>query len=107
MTPLGESGGATVLKTAPTGEGALRVEQVVVFQEPFLDSLNLMVSLSMWHIDQVHNARVNRCAEKISAKGSELVFRRWQDSRVAPVRNDWIVLGAKRDDDWDVEYGAY
>ena len=86
-----------------TGTGDRESRHEVAFKEAFLDPPSVMVSLSMWDIDHKHNARMDLRAEKITAKGFDLVFRTWQDSRIARVRADWIAVGATRgDDDWDV-----
>jgi hypothetical protein len=86
-----------------TGTGERESRHAVNFTEPFLEPPSVMVSASMWDIDHKHNARMDLRAERITANGFELVFRTWQDSRVARVRADWIALGATRDDDdWDV-----
>ena len=87
-----------------TGTGDRESRHQVTFKEAFLEAPSVMVSLSMWDIDHKHNARMDLRAEKITAKGFELVFRTWQDSRVARVRADWIALGPTRDDDdWYVQ----
>ena len=84
-----------------TGDRESRYE--VAFKDAFLEPPNVMVSLSMWDIDHKHTARMDLRAENITAKGFELVFRTWQDSRVARVRADWMAIGATRgDEDWDV-----
>ena len=85
-----------------TGDRESRVE--VVFKEAVLEAPSVMVSLSMWDTDHKHNMRMDLKAENITAKGFDLVFRTWQDSRVARVRADWLPTGPTRDDDdWDVQ----
>jgi len=87
-----------------TGTGERESRQAVKFEEGFAAAPNVMVGLSMWDIDHAHNPRMDLRAEHITTSGFELVFRTWQDSRVARVRADWIALGPVRDDDlWDVE----
>ena len=86
-----------------TGTGDRESRHEVVFKDAFVEPPSVMVSLSMWDIDHKHTARMDLRAENITAKGFELVFRTWQDSRVARVRADWMAIGATRgDEDWDV-----
>lgn len=87
-----------------TGTGERESRHRVRFAEPFAEAPSVMVGLSMWDIDHAHNPRMDISAERITARGFELVFRTWQDSRVARVRADWIALGPVLDDDlWEVE----
>jgi H-type lectin domain len=87
-----------------TGTGERESRHEVGFKEPFLEPPTVMVSISMWDIDHKHNSRADVRAERVTAKGFDLVFRTWQDTRVARVRADWLAIGAtKDDDDWDVE----
>ncbi len=86
-----------------TGEGPREVRQAQVFKEPFLAPPAVTVGISMWDIDHKTNSRVDIGAENVSAKGFEIVFRTWADTRVARIRADWIAIGPARDeDDWDV-----
>lgn len=86
-----------------TGTGDRESRHEVVFSESFLSAPSVIVSLAMWDIDHKHNARMDLRAENITAQGFDLVFRTWQDSRVARVRADWMAIGPTRDDDdWDV-----
>lgn len=86
-----------------TGAGERESRHQIVFTQPFLAVPSVMVSLSMWDIDHMNNARMDLRAQRVTAKGFDLVFRTWGDSRVARVRADWLAIGPVRDDeDWDV-----
>jgi hypothetical protein len=62
------------------------------------------VSMSMWDIDNKTNSRADLVAENITAKGFDLVFRTWGDTRVARIRADWMAIGPVADeDDWKVD----
>ena len=87
-----------------TGTGERESRHRVQFAEPFAEAPGVMVGLSMWDMDHMHNPRVDIRAERVTAGAFDLVFRTWQDSRVARVRADWIAMGPVRDDDlWDVD----
>ena len=84
-----------------TGSGARECRHVVRFKDAFADVPAVHVSISMWDIDNKHNARAEIVAEQISEKEFHLVFRTWGDTRVARIRADWMAVGAVRDeDDW-------
>ena len=68
-----------------TGEGPREVRVAIVFSEPFRDVPVVHLGMSMWDA------------------GFEVVFRTWDNSRVARVRADWIAIGeVSGDDDWEV-----
>jgi hypothetical protein len=49
------------------------------------------------------NQRADLRAEKITARGFDLVFRTWGDSRVARIRADWMAMGElTAEDDWEL-----
>lgn len=87
-----------------TGQGDRESRHAITFRESFVATPSVMVSMSMWDIDNRHTQRADIAAEKITASGFELVFRTWGDTRVARVRADWTAIGAVRDDeDWEIE----
>lgn len=87
-----------------TGQGDRESRHVVTFREAFVEPPVVTVSVSMWDIDNAHVSRGDLSAEKVTAKGFQLVFRTWGDTRIARIRADWTAIGAVRDDDdWDVE----
>jgi hypothetical protein len=74
-----------------TGSGPREVRRTEAFGEPFLAAPAVMVSVSMWDIDNKANSRI------------EIVCRTWSDSRIARIRADWMAIGATQDDEaWDV-----
>ena len=86
-----------------TGSGARESRQVVRFKDGFVGTPAVHVSISMWDIDNKHNARADIVAEQISETEFHLVFRTWGDTRVARIRADWLAVGAVRDeDDWQL-----
>jgi hypothetical protein len=86
-----------------TAAGDRESRHEITFDTAFLEPPSVMVSLAMWDVDHKHNGRMDLRAERITATGFDLVFRTWQDSRVARVRADWLAIGPVRDDeDWDV-----
>lgn len=86
-----------------TGQGDRESRHGVTFREAFLAAPTVMVSVSMWDIDNAHLSRGDLAAEQVTAQGFQLVFRTWGDTRIARIRADWVAIGAvKDDDDWDV-----
>ncbi|MGL6211511.1 MAG: H-type lectin domain-containing protein [Paracoccaceae bacterium] len=86
-----------------TGSGPRESRHVVRFKEKFTEVPAVHVSISMWDIDNKHNARADVSAEHITEKDFHLVFRTWGDTRVARIRADWMAIGAVKDpEDWDL-----
>lgn len=87
-----------------TGQGSRESRFIVTFKEAFLEPPVVMVGLSMWDIDNMHNSRVDISAEAITPQGFHIVFKTWGDTRVARVRADWTAMGQVRgEDDWVLE----
>lgn len=82
-----------------TGQGDRESRHVISFKGAFLAPPSVMVSMSMWDVDNKHNSRADLCAEQITTTGFHLVFRTWGDTRVARVRADWMAIGAVPDDE--------
>lgn len=86
-----------------TGYGPRQRSQHVAFSEEFRAEPSVIVGLTMWDTDHASNMRVDVQAEKITAAGFDLVFRTWDNSRVARIRAHWTAFGELRaEDDWDV-----
>ncbi len=86
-----------------TGSGPREVRHQQAFKDAFLEPPAVMVGISMWDINHKTNSRVDISAENVTANGFEIVFRTWDDTRVARIRADWMAIGQLRDDDeWDV-----
>ena len=87
-----------------SGRGPRETRQSVRFGEPFLSPPTVKVGIAMWDMDHKANLRADISAEYISAKGFEIVFRTWADSRVARIRADWMAIGELRDEDhWQID----
>ena len=57
----------------------------------------------MWDMDISTNHRVDLRAQNVRRDGFELVFRTWEDSKIARVRADWMAIGELlHEDDWDL-----
>ncbi|CUH84520.1 H-type lectin domain-containing protein [Thalassovita mediterranea] len=86
-----------------TGQGARECRVTVQFSEPFRAAPNVMVSMSMWDVDQSTNVRTDLEAENITPQQFDIVFRTWGDTRVARARAGWMAIGPVADEDhWDV-----
>jgi hypothetical protein len=86
-----------------TGHGARESRHTVTFQEKFASVPVVMVSMSMWDMDQKTNSRADISSEEITSEGFHLVFKTWGDTRVARIRADWLAIGQLKDeDDWDL-----
>ncbi|PZR00690.1 MAG: hypothetical protein DI533_09170 [Cereibacter sphaeroides] len=87
-----------------TGSGPRESRHKVSFEQAFDQAPVVMVSISMWDMDQKTNVRADISAEKVTKTGFQLVFRTWGDTRVARIRADWTAIGALKDDDlWEVD----
>jgi len=86
-----------------SGAGPREVRVRQDFGEAFVGPPGVSVGISLWDIDHTINSRVDISAENITARGFEIVFRTWVDTRIARIRADWMAIGQARDDeDWDV-----
>ena len=86
------------------GTGPRERRQGVTFSEPFAAVPMVQVGISMWDMNGDTNQRADLRAEAITARGFDLVFRTWGDSRIARIRADWIAFGTVLgEDDWDVD----
>lgn len=86
-----------------TAQGPRETRVAVTFKEPFLEPPVVMVGVAMWDIDHRQNSRADIGADAITTAGFEIVFRTWDDTRIARIRADWTAMGPLRDeDDWDV-----
>ena len=86
------------------GEGERELRHGITFSEPFAGPPSVKIGISLWDVANTANHRMDLTAENITAEGFDIVFRTWEDTRVARVRADWLAIGELRDeDDWDVE----
>lgn len=87
-----------------TGEGPRSAERQITFAAPYRSPPQVMVSLSMFDMDQASNQRADLFAQDVDEIGFTLVFRTWGDTRVARIRADWFSIGELyHPDDWDIE----
>lgn len=76
-----------------SGHGPRAVRQLVQFSQPFLSVPLVHVSISMWDIESRANQRADISAENITSEAFEIVFRTWEDTRVARIRGAWLAIG--------------
>lgn len=87
-----------------TGEGARSAERQITFAAPYRSPPQVMVSLSMFDMDQASNQRADLFTQDVDEIGFTLIFRTWGDTRVARIRADWFSIGElHHPDDWDIE----
>jgi len=86
-----------------TGSGPRERRHGLVFAKPFKAPPSVHVTLSMWDMDSATNARADVGAERITARGFDVVFRTWGDTRVARARVRWLAIGpVQHEDDWEL-----
>lgn len=86
-----------------TGAGSRERRKSLVFSKVFKDVPAVHVTLSMWDMDSAANVRADVTAENITAKGFDVVFRTWGDTRVARARIRWMAIGSvHHEDDWEL-----
>lgn len=85
------------------GEGPRLNRVAVAFSEAYPRPPHVQVTVSMLDISNTSNARFDVKAENISAKGFEIVFRTWSDTRIARARVAWTAMGElAHDDGWEL-----
>ena len=85
------------------GDGARQMRSHVAFDEPFVDTPVVSVSLTMWDFASEANARADVRAEDVTADGFAILFRTWGDTKVARARVGWIAIGPAKDDElWEL-----
>lgn len=89
-----EDGGPMWTGTGPRSE---RVR--VRFDERFMEPPVVHVSVGMWDMAGGHNQRGDISADRITEEGFEIVFRTWDDTRVARLRAEWLAIGPVRYED--------
>lgn len=86
-----------------TQQGTRERRTKVKFDQPFAQPPSVHCALSMWDVDYSTNVRADLTVDKITAKGFEIVFRTWGNTRIARARANWMAIGVAPDDDiWDV-----
>lgn len=86
-----------------TGKGPRRVRHQISFSESYKAVPNVTLQMSMVDMSNDAYIRADVQAENITATGFEIVFRTWDDSRIARIRVAWQSIGAvESDDNWDL-----
>lgn len=86
-----------------TGKGPRLVRYPVAFDGAFLTPPLVHVSIAMWDIGGGTNQRADITAEDVAETGFTILFRSWDDTRVARIRAAWLAIGPVRhDDDWEL-----
>jgi hypothetical protein len=84
-----------------SGHGERECRAIIEFSEAFRDPPMVHVSIGMWDTDHFHNSRIEVKTTDITAASFCVVFRTWDDSKVARLRVDWLAIGQTVcDDDW-------
>ncbi|SLN27468.1 H-type lectin domain protein [Roseovarius albus] len=86
-----------------TGKGPRLRRKSIAFSNAFKAPPCVHVSLSMWDMDTVANARADVTSENVTVEGFDVVFRTWGDTRVARARVGWLAIGPLgHADDWEL-----
>lgn len=86
-----------------TGDGPRTHRETVRFSESFRHEPSVQAHLSMWDTDASTNARMDITVENITTAGFTIVFRTWEDTRIARARAAWMAIGELRQaDEWDL-----
>ena len=87
-----------------TGQGQRERRRTVRFAEEYKLPPTVHLSPSLWDLDTATIMRADIAAENVTRKGFDMVFRTWDDTRVARMRIAWMAIGEMAEiDDWDVE----
>lgn len=87
-----------------TGSGPRERCKAVRFHEHFHRPPSVQAGVSLWDVDTQSAMRADISVRKITAKGFEIVFHTWGDTRLARLRVAWMAIGEARDDDaWEVD----
>lgn len=81
------------------GKGPRVERRQVRFPQSFLTPPVVHVSVSMWDIEGSSNQRADIASDHVTRDGFEVVFRTWDDTRVARIRADWMAIGAVQHED--------
>lgn len=81
-----------------TGSGERESRQSIEFPDRFHLPPSVQLAVVMWDSDGGTNQRGDVTAENITARGFELVFKTWGDSRIGRLRVQWTAIGPLPDD---------
>ena len=86
-----------------TGHGPREVRKEITFGGKFKGAPSVQANISMWDMDRRTNMRGDLTAVDVTTTGFTLVFKTWDDTRIARLRADWMAIGEiPAEDDWDV-----
>ena len=86
-----------------TGKGARERVTPVTFSQAYRKPPAVHLSMSLLDLATGPSVRADISARNITETGFEIVFRTWEDSRVARIRAAWMAVGELRDDaDWEL-----
>jgi hypothetical protein len=86
-----------------TGTGAREKRVRVKFSAPYKAAPAVHVSLSMLDIERRHNQRMDLGPDAVTETGFQIVFRTWDDTKIARARATWMAVGELADeDDWSL-----
>jgi len=86
-----------------SGNGPREHRRKIKFVEQFKSTPTIHVSLDMWDMDKQTNQRADTSTENATARGFDIVFKTWGDTKIARARASWLAIGEViNDDQWDV-----
>jgi H-type lectin domain len=86
-----------------SGNGPRERRVSVEFSEEYLSEPSVHISMSLLDIATGPSVRTYIAAENVTRKGFDVVFRTWEDSRIARIRVSWMAIGPlEHDDDWEL-----
>lgn len=86
------------------GSGDRQRVQHVDFSESFKSPPSVMVTLEMLDLHHGSNHRVVLKAENVTPQGFDIIFRTWDDTRIARAAANWMAVGeARGSGDWDLD----
>lgn len=81
-----------------TGTGDREARLRVEFPDRFHLPPTVQLGVVMWDSDSGSNQRGDLGAEHVTARGFDLVFKTWGDSRIGRLRVQWTAIGPMPDD---------
>jgi H-type lectin domain len=86
-----------------TGHGPREVKKHIKFKGTFKGIPDVHVTISMWDMDRRTNMRGDISTADVTATDFTIIFKTWDDTRIARLRVDWMAIGEiPAEDDWDV-----
>jgi len=85
-----------------SGDGEREVRTNVSFETAFSAAPSVMVNMAMIDMSHDTNFRADLRAENITQLGFDIVFRTWDNTRVARLRATWQAIGqVVTEEGWD------